>query len=81
MCYAHISSYVFLCENRFYVLSSPLPDEAGRQCDLKMSETFRQWFYAELTGSYINIFLLCAIIYLLYKIFRPSSGEELMCIL
>ena len=36
---------------------------------------FRQWFYEELTGSYINIFLLCAIIYLLYKIFRPSSGE------
>merc|ERR1712209_184366 len=36
-----------------------------------------QWFYEELTGSYINIFLLCAIIYLLYKIFRPSSEPDL----
>merc|ERR1712066_881057 len=40
-------------------------------------QSLLQWFYAELTGSYINIFLLCAILYLLYKIIRPSSEPDL----
>ena len=38
---------------------------------------FRQWFIDELTASPINIILLIAILYLLYKILRPESEDDL----
>ncbi len=36
---------------------------------------FRSWFYAELTGSYVNLFLMLAILYLLYKILRGDGDS------
>ncbi len=36
----------------------------------------RTWFVAELTGSYLNMVLMLAIVYLIYKILRPSDGKE-----
>ena len=43
----------------------------------KLYVCFRQWFIDELTGSPINIILLIAILYLLYKILRPESEDDL----
>lgn len=38
---------------------------------------YLQWFIDELTASPINIILLIAILYLLYKILRPESEDDL----
>lgn len=51
--------------------------EAAAETVADVDQSLVQWFYAELTGSYINIFLFCAILYLLYKIVRPSSEPDL----
>lgn len=41
-----------------------------------VQQTTLQWFFDELTGNPINIVLLLAILYLLYKILKPESEEK-----
>ena len=38
---------------------------------------FSNWLLSELTGNPINVALLLAIVFLLYKILKPEAGEKL----
>jgi len=48
--------------------------DAGEQ---EASQTTMQWFIEELTGNPINVILLIAILYLLYKILKPEAEEKI----
>jgi len=57
--------------------TSAKADEASTTAeDTNSHEGYLQWFMDELLGNPINVILLIAIVYLIYKILKPESDNE-----